>query len=184
MHAARGMSICRWLALRLYLLAFPGPGSTCEKLRGPHEAARQPLRRPAAPFPGFLARLSPCSPGVEGACACESSQPRPIRPHHLPPSAQPGPPGLRGRAGSEKQPSWGSNGPPYPGVVQLPGACGIAVLPPTQEMGCSHTGGSQWPAGAGSGGQGAVAEPQWPAASERALSWLLPVTSSYQTTTR
>ena len=45
----------------------------------------------------------------------------------------------------------------------------LFALPPTQEMGCSHTGGSQWPAGAGSGGQSAVAEPRWPAASERAL---------------
>ena len=47
--------------------------------------------------------------------------------HHLPPSAQPGPPGLRGRAGSDEQPSWGSNGPPYPGDTGLGGACGIAV---------------------------------------------------------
>ena len=45
----------------------------------------------------------------------------------------------------------------------------LFALPPTQEMGCSHTGGSQWPAGAGSGVQSAVAVPRWPAASERAL---------------
>ena len=45
----------------------------------------------------------------------------------------------------------------------------LFALPPTQEIGCSHTGGSQWLAGAGSGVQSAVAEPRWPAASERAL---------------
>ena len=45
----------------------------------------------------------------------------------------------------------------------------LFALPPTQEIGCAHTGGSQWPAGAGSGVQSAVAVPRWPAASERAL---------------
>ena len=128
MHAARGMSICRWRALEALFAAFSGPGRGCACRPLPEKKEREALPGCLSPLARLRAPASHSPPGAHSTCACESSQPRPIRPHHLPPSAQPGPPGLRGRAGSEKQPSWGSNGPPYPGVVQLPGACGIAVL--------------------------------------------------------
>ena len=121
------MSICRWLALSPPSPPLQPPAGSCAFCFGTENPAGQVLSVCSGPAPPKGARIWAAPAGVEGACACESSQPRPIRPHHLPPSAQPGPPGLRGRAGSEKQPSWGSNGPPYPGVVQLPGACGIAV---------------------------------------------------------
>ena len=135
MHAARGMSICRWRALEALFAAFPGPGRGCACRPLPEKREREALPGCLSPLARLRAPASHSPPGAHSTCACESSQPRPIRPHHLPPSAQPGPPGLRGRAGSKKQPNWGSYGPPYPGDTRVRAACTIAVTRLVRERG-------------------------------------------------
>ena len=88
----------------------------------PKKQSARPSRPASSLSLGKAAGFRTTRLASQGAFACESGQPGPTRPQHLPPTAQQGPSDLLGRAGREEQPSWGSDRPPYPGDTHVAAA--------------------------------------------------------------